>query len=226
MSRNGSGSASTGALLAGGLALAAAKWGPSIVARLRGPAAPAGSAPPVAGPLSARRLRALSLVAEVVPSVYGDDRFKLLAPTWDPATMKGTSCGYLPCYVGRGLELERAISQCGLEQLRTNARAWGAWVEPGEGRLPRPGDPYAIDKIDAAGARVVVHVGIVVDASGATWQTADAGQGTHDKQEAKRMARAYDAAAKTIGGPLGPRPLAGWCDLDRVPALKGAKSIA
>jgi hypothetical protein len=58
-----------------------------------------------------------------------------------------------------------------------------------------------------------------------SWRMADAGQGTgtRTQQEAKYTDRAYDPAAKTLtmlvnGKPTLPRKLAGWVDLDKVPA--------
>ena len=176
-------------------------------------------------PLSARRRAALAAVAEVVPSAYGDARFAKLAPGWTPETAVQpsgaflTTCGYLPGYVGSRLGLEKDLSSFGTYALRDNARAWGAWSEPGTGRLrrPRPGDAYAL--ADDAGG--VVHVGVVVSApEDGPWQTADAGQGTREAQEARYVTRAYDPAAPggpTLGGPAGPRRLAGWVDLDLVP---------
>jgi hypothetical protein len=219
-----------------GLAALAAAGGGALLWRSKATARDAPSRPS-AGPLSARRLQALAIVAEVVPSAYGapgesGERFAKLAPGFKAETIKGelvltangvklpptfTTCGYLPCYLGRRLALAKEIGQCGLEQLRMNGRAWGAWVEPGEGREPRPGDPFGIDQ---QGGGLIVHVGVYVGKNpDGTWRTADAGQGTKERQEAKYLSRPYNPAAKTIGGPAGPRPLAGWVDLDKVPAV-------
>jgi hypothetical protein len=133
-----------------------------------------------------------------------------------------TTCGFLPCYLGRGLALALEISQCGLESLRTNGKKWGAWIEPGERHEPMPGDVYGIDIHQ--GGPLIVHVGVFVgkNADG-SWRTADAGQGTRAQQEAKYTDHVYDPAAKTLtmlvnGKPTLPRRLAGWVDLDKVPA--------
>lgn len=180
-------------------------------------------------PLSARREAALAAVAAVVPSKYPDEKFAKLAPGWhvEPdgsITVNGktvptgmTTCGYLPGYVGATLGLEKNLNSYGLEAMRTNAKAWNAWVVPAEGRLPQPGDPYAISST-ADGTGIIVHVGVFVrqNADG-SWHTADAGQGTHEVQAAAYMDRPYDPVKHTLGGPKGPRPLAGWVNLDQVP---------
>lgn len=86
-----------------------------------------------------------------------------------------------------------------------------AWVDAGGWiNRPKPGDFYAIG--NAAGG--IDHVGVIVSASGSTWETADAGQGTLLEQQAAYVNREYDSGAVTLGGPLGGRPLAGWLDID------------
>jgi hypothetical protein len=179
-----------------------------------------------AAELSNRRRRALEVVDEVVPSRYGDDRFRRLAPgyraegegdtlrTFDGAKElpKGfTTCGYLPGFLGSRLGLAKSLSSYGTEGLRTNAEGWGAWIKPGEGRLPKPGDAYAIEGANGG----IVHVGIFIrqNADG-SWHTADAGQGPRHLQEAAFVDRPYDPNAHTLGG----RTLAGWVDLDTVPS--------
>jgi len=182
-----------------------------------------GAAARPAGPLSDLRRRALDVIREVVPSTYGDERFAKLAPGWTPETATTptgafvTTCGYLPGYLGSRLGLERDLSSFGTYALRTNAQAWGAWVEPGGDARPRPGDAYALQ--DANGG--IVHVGVVVSAPATgDWQTADAGQGSHAAQAAAYVDRPYDAEALTLGGPAGPRRLAGWVDMDKVPVAE------
>lgn len=182
------------------------------------------------GPLSERRKFVLAAVAAVVPSQYGDAKFAEIAPGYnpdDPALPKGfTTCGYLPCYVGRKLQAPKCITQGGLEQMRTNGRAMGAWVDNDGSRLPRPGDLYAIGS-----DRLIVHVGVVIDAGPREWTTADAGQGTIGAgQRAAYVTRPYDWNTRTSGG-IGttlvsgkgwtlrgdPRTVAGWIDIDKVP---------
>lgn len=176
--------------------------------------------------LSDLRKRALEILDEVVPSKYGDDRFKRLAPGYraegerafegDKELPHGfTTCGYLPGYLGSRLGLAKSLSSYGTNGLRDNAIPWGAWVTPQAGALPKPGDAYAI-----AGANGgIVHVGVFVRQNpDGSWHTADAGQGTRGEgQEAKYVDRPYDPVAHTLGGPMGPRPIAGWVDIDKVP---------
>jgi len=179
--------------------------------------------------LSPRRVRALALVAEVVPSKYGDDKFARVAPGLKAETVDGkprltqngvilpdnfTTCGSLPCFVGRGLGDPRGITQCGLEQIRIVAKKADAWVDAGGDRRPKPGDFFIVG--NDAGA--VLHVGVVIAAPATgPWKTADAGQGTKLAQEARYVERPYDPVAVTLGGPVGPRKLFGWLDLDRFP---------
>lgn len=181
------------------------------------------------GPPSARRLRIVNdILPSVVPSRYGDARFAKLAPGYrpdDPKLPPGfTTCGYLDLFVGHALGAKDGITRGGTEQIRTAGKAANAWVEPGGGRLPSPGDLYGIDKIDSAGNRYIVHVGVIVDASGPVWRTADAGQGPRNAQEAQYVDRPYDAANATLGGPAGPRPLAGWINIDKYPIAGEAVS--
>ncbi len=225
------------ALVAGGLI--------AVRSKLRGLVSPAGSSPGsvTEGGLSERRRTVTLLLPNYVPSKYPDEKFKKLAPGYESKEVDGeivqtsggevlpksfTTCGYLPCRIGYDLKLDLGITQCGLEQLRTNARKWNAWIEPGDGRMPRPGDVFGIDKIDAAGNRLIVHVGIFIGVNpDGSWHTADAGQGTKKNQEAKFLDRAYDPKALTLSGPDKKgalRPIAGWCTLDLVPLdTKAAK---
>jgi hypothetical protein len=157
----------------------------------------------------------LAAVRDVVPSVYGDPRFTMLAPGYrpdDPALPEHfTTCGYLPGYVGSKVGI---ATRYGLASIRDIARVSGAWVEPSSGLLPLPGDFYLLG--DKTGA--VLHTGVILDASGSVWQTADAGQGQgKDHQSAAFVSRTWDPIAMTLGGPAGPRTLLGWMDLDKMP---------
>ena len=186
------------------------------------PAAPAPPKPQAAGPLSARRLAALAAVSAVVPSKYGDARFSELAPSYtpdDPKLPKGfTTCGYLPGYVGGKIGVP---TRYGLASIRTEAQKHGAWVEAGGDRRPKPGDFFLI----GTASGMIAHTGVIVDAGGSLWKTADAGQGARDKQEARFVDRPYDAAAVTLGGPAGPRPLIGWMDIDKMPGGGGLAGL-
>ena len=115
-----------------------------------------------AAPLTARRRFVLQVVDEVVPSAYPDEKFRQLAgENYDPADPKlppgYTTCGTLPFYVGRRLNVTKpwGITQGGLEQMRINGRALAAWIEPTGRNRPRPGDLYGI-----GGADIIKHVGV------------------------------------------------------------------
>lgn len=195
------------------------------------------------GPLSARRKFVLDALSAVVPSHYGDPKFSRIAPGYsadDSSLPSGfTTCGYLPCFVGRELGVPNCITQGGLEQMRINGRKTGSWVEPTGANRPRPGDLFGIDSDGPPGKRIIVHVGAIVSADGDTWTTADAGQGgIGADQQAKYLARPYDPKTNTLGGPGAfyvdgrgwvvrkrdgreePRYLAGWIDIDKVPGAK------
>lgn len=172
-------------------------------------------------PISARRAKVLEAIAAVVPSQYGDSKFRKIAPGYDPedpAMPPGfTTCGYLPCYVGSVLSAPKCITQGGLEQMRTNGRAMGAWVDANGTNRPKPGDLYAIGT-----DKLIVHVGVIIDPSGNLWKTADSGQGSVGAgQSALYVERSYDPVAVTLAQTrpvLGkPRKLAGWIDIDKVP---------
>jgi hypothetical protein len=172
-------------------------------------------------PISARRAKVLEAIAAVVPSQYGDSKFKKIAPGYDPADPAlptgFTTCGYLPCYVGSVLGAPKCITQGGLEQMRTNGRALGAWVDAGGTNRPKPGDLYAIGT-----DKLIVHVGVIIDPSGDVWKTADSGQGAMGSgQSALYVERSYDPTNVTLAQTkpvLGkPRKLAGWIDIDKVP---------
>lgn len=186
-----------------------------------------------AGPLSARRKFVLDAIASVVPSQYGDEKFKRIAPGYDPddpALPHGfTTCGYLPCFVGRELGVGNCITQGGLEQMRMNGRKIGAWVEPTGKNRPRPGDLYAVDSQIGEGPgarRIITHVGVIVDVNGNNWRTADAGQGTIGAGQASLyLERVYDPSTnrlKTIKPAYNTpaKNLAGWIDIDKVPGVK------
>lgn len=184
-----------------------------------------GGALEVLSPLRAAALRA---VGEVVPSAFPDAKFQQLAPSYkpeDPAwremlTKAGvdpdryTTCGELPRYVGDKIGVN---TKGGLSSVRDLGLQNGAWTVATGANRPKPGDFYLLAK-DPAG-REILHVGVIVDASGSTWKTADAGQGGHPNQAAAYVDRPYDATAITLGGPAGARYLVGWYDIDKGGAL-------
>lgn len=115
-----------------------------------------------AGPLSARRKAVLAALDEVVPSKYPEAKFMaIVGPRYDPddpALPPGfTTCGALPCYIGQILKVARpyCITQGGLEQMRINGRAIGAWIEPNGHNRPQPGDLYG-----QGGPDLLIHVGV------------------------------------------------------------------
>ncbi len=218
-------------VIAGGFATAGI-LGTALYFLLRGKSAPAdGSIDPVdsgaAPALSPRRARALELVAGVVPSKYGDEKFTTLAPSYkadDPKLPASfTTCGYLVCYVAAKLGLTGMITRCGTNGVRDAGKTAGAWVDaiPGGDARPSPGDFYCIVSPDGTG---VIHVGIIINASGAIWKTADSGQGTRGAgQQALYVDRPYDTAAGTLGGTgTTGRKLGGWCNLDKMTPLAAA----
>ena len=164
---------------------------------------------------SATGRKVLEIVSEVVPSQYGTVKFSKLAPGYDPGDPSLpaglTLCGELPSYVGRRLGYRDGITRSGTYAVRDVGKATGTWVEAARWRRPSPGDFYAIG--NPAGG--IDHVGVIVSAPWfGDWQTADAGQGTLGAgQAAAYVDRAFDSSALTIGGPMGPRPLAGWLDV-------------
>lgn len=101
----------------------------------------------------------------------------------------------------------------GVDGVRSIAKAKGAWtiaVDGGSAR-PLPGDVFGLsDSRDG----LLTHVGIIVDAAGSTWRTADAGQGTHEVQKAEYVTRSFSSDGPMLGGPGGSRILAGWLNLD------------
>lgn len=119
-----------------------------------------------AGPLSARRQKVLATLEELIPSKYKDpqthDKFMaIVGPNYDPDDPKlppgYTTCGALPCKIGQVLGVAKpyCITQGGLEQMRTNGRAIGAWIEPTGRNRPRPGDLYGV-----GGQDIIKHVGV------------------------------------------------------------------
>lgn len=199
-------------LVVGGIAVAALLIGAGR--RTRASVSPGNSG---SGGLSARRLQVPDILAEVVPSEYPDARFHRLDPTFDPATTPGTTCGALPGYVGLRLGDPGGITHWGVEGVRIEGKKAGAWV-PATGRnRPKLGDFFGTCETPGG---ILVHVGVIVDASESTWRTADAGQGTREHQQAAYVNRLYDPASNTFqrtdyAAP--PRYLAGWYDLDLAP---------
>lgn len=85
---------------------------------------------------------------------------------------KYTTCGSLTGYVATLLKDSTGFG--GTNGIRTKGLLYQAWVEPTGKNRPLPGDMYAL--LDGSGT-IITHVGVIQDASGNTWTTADMGQG-------------------------------------------------
>ncbi len=191
------------------------------------PAAATPSAPVDYGDLSQRRKRVLeSLIPAVVPSRYPEPKFQQLTggvnlsdPNLPPHY---TTCGCLPSYVARNLGGRGMIQAGGLDGLRTAAKKQDAWVVAELGLRPKPGDLYGLCN-GANPNSLIVHVGVIVDASGEIWKTADAGQGQLPDQRANYVNRQYNPQTGTLSGEVTnsgnrpPRLVAGWVDIDKYP---------
>jgi hypothetical protein len=193
--------------------------------------APPDSDPPTSDSgLSPRRRRVIDeLLPGVVPCQYNDKRFQKMSfglTKSSPGVTPGyTTCGSLPMYVARML---KDMSIGGTNGVRTAGIKKNAWVVADGEKRPRPGDLYALlnkgdsDRLNSG----ISHVGVIIDASGDQWKTADAGQG--DGWAADYVTRKYDAEAGTLTGEIvtganvrPPRVLAGWIDLDEYPFPAG-----
>jgi hypothetical protein len=217
--------------------------------------------------LTNRRHRILnSIVPQVVPSTYGDTKFRRIDATWAPGNTY-TTCGGLPAFVAGQLGLSdeirrEGIGGSGLASMRDAAIKRGAWVHhsmlnrrlAGAMNLessmnrPKPGDFYMLcsgseqrheegcncitPKSGAYRGGAVEHVGIIVNAEGTIWKTADAGQPggsiqkngkTYNIQAAKYCDRVFNSGSGLLVGEFdgkGGRPmrrLCGWLDVDKFP---------
>lgn len=187
---------------------------------------PQPSTPPETQELSARRRQVIDvLIPGVLPSSYGQQKFTKLTfglTKDNPSVTPGyTTCGSLPMYIARMLNDKRIG---GTNGVRTAGQNKNAWVVADGVKRPLPGDLYALlnkgetDVINGG----ISHVGVILDASGDQWKTADAGQG--DGWAADYVTRHYDAQAGTLSGEIlqaagarPPRVLAGWIDIDKYP---------
>lgn len=101
----------------------------------------------------------------------------------------------------------------GIEQRR---HVGGLYVryKPGEGRRPKPGDVYILLRADGT----TRHEGVIIDASGDTWRTADGGQGVTG-YAVGYTDRTYDAKAGTLSGGKEAGRIDGWIDLEALVGL-------
>lgn len=202
-----------------GVASGAASYGKIVRVWAQGP-----SPSKIEDSLSARRVRMLSIIGEVVPSVMGDAKFSKIAPGYKRVNEDGqivsysyttklpkgfTGCGFLPCYVGKVLGDPRGITSCGLESARTNAKKQDAWVEAGGNARPRPGDIFLLVNDANIPTHIGIYIGLYEDGA---WKTADSGQANGVVEEAKYVKRVYDPINVTLNG----RKLAGWVNVDKL----------
>ena len=138
-----------------------------------------------------------------------------------------TTCGYLPGYVAKQLGDPGQVQLNGPSLVRSEGQKYGAWVTADGTTRPQPGDLFALlaPSVTDKENGLIAHVGVIVDASGDRWKTADAGQGD-DGFVATYLTRNYDAAAGTLSedirwaGNAIRRVLAGWIDIDKYPFTK------
>lgn len=209
-----------GAVAAGGVILGGLAW-LAFGGKKASPDAPVVDGAPS---LSPRRVKALALAKEVLPSKWGSPEFTRIAPGYDAAKIASlpagfTTCGYFVCFIAVHVGLTGMITTCGTNGVRDAGKKAGAWFPAGVAARPRPGDFYCI--INAVGG--VIHVGMIISVTvttdGEIWRTGDAGQGGHGElQEALYVDRIYDPVKVTLGG----RPLGGWDDLDLMTPLAAA----
>ncbi len=164
--------------------------------------------------MSPIRERALAIIAEVVPSQYGDARFTALTGGW-VATTEITTCGFLPKYVLSVLGATGPVVSGGLVAVRDDAMVKGAWRTLAGGGTPQAGDVLIYN--NAKGE--IAHIGHLAAIDGATWKTADAGQGARGTgQSALYVPRTFDAKAGSLTSATGgTKYLAGWLDLEAYP---------
>lgn len=185
-----------------------------------------------------RREAALALLANYLPSVTGDARFKEIAKDYGGM---GTTCGYLPIWMWWRLGcidarlINREQPELGLHYkvaqniaaIVRGGKAAGAWRTLKEHGRPKPGDTvyYAKDPPELTpnpdGGEPIKnfreHVNVAVDCSGSTWRTGDAGRTSGaGTQMAEFVSRAFHESSGTVDYFGGPRRVVGWVDLDAV----------
>jgi hypothetical protein len=97
---------------------------------------------------------------------------------------------------------------------KQHAPARPCWV-PFAGNRPMPGDIYLLSRHDRPGE--FQHVGVIIEANGQDWLTADGGQG--NGWQSGLVRRRFEADG-TITGEFGNKArLKGWADLDTIHAV-------
>ncbi len=177
--------------------------------------------------LSARRRHVLGIIVpQVVPSYYGDAKFKRIDANWKPGAGY-TTCGGLPSHVANQLGVTekcraQGILGSGLASLRDAAMMQNAWVHHDLTRLsasdairPKPGDIYMLCSGEDSAHKTnciclstktkgrpakVEHVGVIVHARGTLWKTADAGQPNGNLECALYCERTFNPAIGWLTG--------------------------
>jgi len=184
--------------------------------------------------LSDKRKRLFVEVNKRIPSVEGTPPEPGKVNLFDGVAhmTHGTSCGLLPGVVMQRLGIHGPISQYATEGVRIEAQKMGIWVESDGTARPLPGDIYVLRYPERPDEDSVQHVGIFYELDkqdpqlGLIWVTADAGQGSHEVQEAKLVNRAMekvDGVHPFLSGPKNTpgdspqlRRIGGWVDVDRL----------
>jgi hypothetical protein len=176
------------------------------------------------------RPRLMAILREVLPCTYDDKNYKKIAPGLTKQGGNYTTCGSLPGFVtselggrprGKGWDAYmRVRSLNGTNIVRDKGIQYGAWVEGGGSKRPKPGDIYALlnwEKTDRL-KDGISHVGVIIDSTGDTWRTADMGQGTGYDGKIDTP-RSYKSATGELWGESnqggGYRYLAGWVDIEK-----------
>jgi hypothetical protein len=198
-------------------------------------------------PMSDLRVRLLKRIRELMPAKLGGSEKE--QANWDIIScyctrFAGTSCGSLPQFVSAFLGAEplkngkktgieaynnymKKRSLSGTKAIRDKGLQFGAWVEADLVKRPKPGDIYGLLDRDKTGQPLrdkkndyIGHVGVILDATGSVWRTADLGQG--DGYAAKiDVMRPYKAEVGELygevrhGGVSPYRVVAGWVDIDK-----------
>ena len=118
-----------------------------------------------------------------------------------------------------------ARSLSGTNRVRDQGKKFSAWIKADGLQLPKRGDIYVLLDRDAKGVALtdrdkdgVGHVGVVLNASASSWETADLGQGTGWDGSITR--REYHAGIGELFGQANQpgatkfRVVAGWVNVD------------
>ena len=185
--------------------------------------------PLVKGQGSPIRLRFMSILQGLLPPPG------TLTQGTKPAI--GTACGELPGRVfarvpvippNQSGAFKENVPGVGVVFLTSPTIAWEQFAQevdrkhgsrtwiPFSGQRPLPGEIYVVGKFENKAA--FQHVGIIVNASGTEWMTADAGQGNGG--QSGFMKRTFNPATGQIDGEFGNQAfLRGWVDLDLLAAV-------